>query len=245
MGDTFAAYAAGFFEVKDYAQHAIEWFNGAAVRDGCCNRLTVAEGAYLAGIMDGEGQVALRRIKTSGGIYVEIAVTNSNQQVMEWLVQTTGVGRIAVHRAEGFKGHAWKQTWLWRVSSGRAASVLAAIRPYLIIKAQRADLALDVQGRLMWPSLRRDRSWQAEAFGRMKNLNRQGMRDAEGSPTMPARVMRGVERTNAVLTDEDVRTIRSTYAAGGISQARLAQRYGVTQATIFNVVQRISWKHVD
>lgn len=48
----------------------------------------------------------------------------------------------------------------------------------------------------------------------------------------------------AKLTDEAVRLIRSEYATGGISQSKLAARYGVDQTLIGLVVRRKSWAHV-
>jgi HNH endonuclease len=60
----------------------------------------------------------------------------------------------------------------------------------------------------------------------------------------PASIPRGTKRGQARLTDEQVRTIRLRYAAGGISQMRLAREYGVGQTTIRDVVTHQRWQHV-
>ena len=46
----------------------------------------------------------------------------------------------------------------------------------------------------------------------------------------------------ARLTAADARTIRVYYAAGGVSMHDLALRYGVSDVTIFNVVNWKTWK---
>ena len=47
------------------------------------------------------------------------------------------------------------------------------------------------------------------------------------------------------LTDRAVRDIRQRYAAGGITQEALADEYGVSHVTIYWVIKRGTWKHVD
>lgn len=55
---------------------------------------------------------------------------------------------------------------------------------------------------------------------------------------------RGSSKTNAKLTPAAVVQVRDLYAAGGISQDMLAQRYGVSQHLIARVIHRESWSHV-
>lgn len=55
---------------------------------------------------------------------------------------------------------------------------------------------------------------------------------------------RGATCWLALLTDEKVREIRRIYAAGGISQERLGQMFGVKRSTILGVVSRRKWAHV-
>lgn len=58
------------------------------------------------------------------------------------------------------------------------------------------------------------------------------------------RMPRGETHGIAKLTEDDVRQIRVIYAAGGISQAALGRRYGVTQSAVKDIVRRINWPHV-
>jgi len=55
---------------------------------------------------------------------------------------------------------------------------------------------------------------------------------------------RGEGNTQAKLTEDDVLAILTEYSKGGISQAKLGKKYGVSQAQIFHIVKGKSWKHV-
>jgi hypothetical protein len=57
-------------------------------------------------------------------------------------------------------------------------------------------------------------------------------------------IVRGEAHCGSKLTAEIVRAIRAEYAAGGVSQARLARKYGVTGPLIGLIVRRKRWKHV-
>jgi len=48
----------------------------------------------------------------------------------------------------------------------------------------------------------------------------------------------------AKLTDAKVLEIRTIYAAGGISQQKLGERFGVTQSSISYILSRKNWAHV-
>lgn len=48
----------------------------------------------------------------------------------------------------------------------------------------------------------------------------------------------GERSASAKLSDDQVATIRRTYADGGVTQAHLGSVYGVTQAQISNIVRR-------
>ncbi len=59
------------------------------------------------------------------------------------------------------------------------------------------------------------------------------------------RVPRGEASGNTRLSNDDVRSIRAAYDAGGIWQKDLAKQYGCSQQTIQRIVRRKSWKHID
>jgi transposase-like protein len=60
---------------------------------------------------------------------------------------------------------------------------------------------------------------------------------------MPARP--GTKHHHAKLNPRKVRQARKTYARGGVSIATLADRYEVAWSTMQQVINRVTWKHVD
>jgi predicted DNA-binding protein (UPF0251 family) len=54
---------------------------------------------------------------------------------------------------------------------------------------------------------------------------------------------RGVRHGKHKLTEDDVRAIRSL-SGEGMSQKRLAKAYGISQASIQDVIHKRSWTHV-
>lgn len=65
-----------------------------------------------------------------------------------------------------------------------------------------------------------------------------------GRHTHPERTARGERQHSAKLTAEKIVAIRSSYSAGHVFQHEIADRFGVSQATVWRVVRRITWKHV-
>jgi hypothetical protein len=60
----------------------------------------------------------------------------------------------------------------------------------------------------------------------------------------PSTRLRGTANGSAVLTDEQVRSIRTAYAAGA-TQVVLAAEHGVTQSHISQIVRRKTWAHLE
>ena len=55
---------------------------------------------------------------------------------------------------------------------------------------------------------------------------------------------RGQRNNGSRLTDEQVLEIRRLFAQGDASQHQLGRSFGVSQATISHIVNRIAWKHL-
>lgn len=55
---------------------------------------------------------------------------------------------------------------------------------------------------------------------------------------------KGACNPNVKLTEHQVLAVRSRYTAGGVSQQKLADEYGVAQSTISSIVRREKWTHL-
>lgn len=62
--------------------------------------------------------------------------------------------------------------------------------------------------------------------------------------TKPHTRLLGTRNGRAKLSPEDVRAIR-TIAASGITKVELAERYGVSDVAIGNIIARKSWAHIE
>ena len=97
-------------------------------------RLTDFQASYLAGLMDGEGTIAL---DTNGSI--SITITNTFYDLIEWCANITGFGTISNVKNTSDKH---KLAYTWRIDIGNVELFLRMIQPYLIIKRDQADLML-------------------------------------------------------------------------------------------------------
>lgn len=120
---------------------------------------TVAQLAYFAGLLDGEGCLHVcdkkkckrksRGIRKTSRIWRDrvnfstaLTIANCNLEVLEWLVENFG-GFIQTHKKK-FKEHwDWKRTW--HIRPIQIYPILKLVLPYLIIKKKQAILMLEAR----------------------------------------------------------------------------------------------------
>lgn len=70
---------------------------------------------------------------------------------------------------------------------------------------------------------------------------------AKGRITVPhvGNTKRGTSRNNTKLNDVSVRKIRERFKTHTGSYEELGQNFGVSAGTIWNIIHRKTWKHVD
>jgi len=104
-----------------------------------------------------------------------------------------------------------------------------------------------------WRFPRGDQSWshrhpelraRGEKHGSRTHPERVARGDRHGSVTHPESRPRGEQNNQAKLTEATVREIRSTYAAGGVTQKELAERFGVSRESVWNILNGKTWSHV-
>jgi hypothetical protein len=113
----------------------------------------VAKLAYCAGFFDGEGHICIAYSKAKIGgspkskyarYSLRVAATQCSGPVIQWMKDNFG-GRVYYSVGKRSYDDGQYGRWNWELSSARAATFLAAIRPWLIVKAEEADLALKFQ----------------------------------------------------------------------------------------------------
>jgi len=96
--------------------------------------------AYLAGLIDGEGTVTLR--KETRFRFPIVAVATTSRELAEWCVSNTNVGTISTKRL--YSPH-HKKSYHWVVRHHAAIRVLESVFPYLVEaeKKRRAGLIIE------------------------------------------------------------------------------------------------------
>src|SRR5688500_4637701 len=101
--------------------------------------------AYIAGIIDGEGCIAIGKHKTrayKSGYQVcpRLSVTNTNLKLLKDLRKVTGVGNITSFERK--KNPNWKIGYTWQVFGKDINKVLVTVLPYLRLKQRQAKLVI-------------------------------------------------------------------------------------------------------
>lgn len=105
--------------------------------------MTPVEQSWLAGVIDGEGWIGIRKRNEIKGYYSSnIGVTNCNIPFLLNIVKITGVNRVYSKKRSNPK---WRDVYRWHLDGDRVIDVLKQILPYLIIKKNQASLAIDLQ----------------------------------------------------------------------------------------------------
>lgn len=142
--------------------------------------------AYAAGLFDGEGMVRIARYKIPNSINTRYQVITmigmTHEPVIRALCETFGG---SVHCNDHSKRNAkHRPQWCWYLSSRKASEFLAAIRPFLIVKAAEVDIATALQfnideykfrlGNRFTLHERRDEifAWRESAYHRLMELKR-------------------------------------------------------------------------
>lgn len=104
--------------------------------------------AWVAGLIDGEGCIYIRkrtekapsRKERSPSYALSLTVKMTHKPTIEELKNIFGVGRI--HRETPGKLNK-KVSWRWAVSTQEGADILRMILPYLKVKREEAELAIE------------------------------------------------------------------------------------------------------
>jgi hypothetical protein len=106
--------------------------------------LSEVDRAYLAGIIDGEGSIMLIHVPKRMDRKWEhwnlvISLTNTDKRLIDWLEERLG-GHVRYVKSVNPK---WRDTYHWKVCSAKAVPILHEVLPYLKLKGEQAEIALE------------------------------------------------------------------------------------------------------
>lgn len=108
--------------------------------------LSAWEAAYLAGLIDGEGTVALTRRHRSDNRQLVVSISSTESAILDYVLHIVGAGRITRKRTYRFN-HA--QSFTYAIANRQALELLRQIYPYLkSYKVARTALVLEHYVRL-------------------------------------------------------------------------------------------------
>ena len=137
--------------------------------------------ARLAMAFDCEGSIAIGRQKSiryrRGYTYfANICITNTSEVFIDWLADTFG---FCVYRHK-YTNNRHRDMLQVKADRQIARNILVGIRPYLIIKGEQADLAMELQDSIAEVSRRGQPlpeevlDYREGLWARAKELNRKG-----------------------------------------------------------------------
>jgi hypothetical protein len=104
------------------------------------NKLSVAEAAYIAGLVDGEGSITLTRKHRNENRHLGLTISSTEMQLLQFVVDAAGVGRISNKRASR-PNHS--HSFAYGVYNRQALQLIEQIYPHLLsYKAERCALVL-------------------------------------------------------------------------------------------------------
>ena len=106
-----------------------------------CEKVSLLK--MLAAFIDGEGTIGVYKVLGINNKYVyqqTLSLVNTDIRLIVWLVDNFG-GKLAnaVKHEEN-----WKDTYTWKLSSYKSYKLIKKIRPYLLLKQEQADCAIEL-----------------------------------------------------------------------------------------------------
>lgn len=109
-------------------------------------KLTAEEGAYIAGLVDGEGTISLTRKHRGENRQLVLSISSTEKRILNAVLLMTGVGKLTRKRV--YKDH-HRIGLTYAVTNRQALDLLKQIQPYLhSYKADRVALVLQEYLRL-------------------------------------------------------------------------------------------------
>lgn len=110
---------------------------------------TIAQIAFLAGIVDGEGSIYIGNFscnpKTKVPYYqTNIQVTNTDKPLIDWLHEIFG-GLLSKRTLKQHAANSRKQAYMWTASGDRVTHLCELMLPYLIAKKRQCEIMLKMR----------------------------------------------------------------------------------------------------
>lgn len=105
---------------------------------GKVNRLSLLDAAYLAGFVDGEGTLTV--IKDKNKKRVCLRISNTNEEIINWIKDIVGNGHIVKRTWQNKK---WKDSFEYSLDGvNRVKELVSQLFPFIRVKKIQATIVL-------------------------------------------------------------------------------------------------------
>ena len=105
-------------------------------------QLTEIEKAYLAGFIDGEGSIGIQQDSHARYGRICLRISNTNEMIIRYIRDLIGFGAVVFIKRQKDK---WQDAYSYQVASYQCKIVLEQLLPYLKVKRELGELALEFQ----------------------------------------------------------------------------------------------------
>jgi hypothetical protein len=110
---------------------------------------TIAQIAYLAGIIDGEGSIYIGNFSSNpktGTLHYQtnMEVTNTDKGLVDWLIKNFG-GRVNIYTAKQTPKNSRKAVYRWIASGELLTHLCHLLLPYVIIKKRQCEIMIEMR----------------------------------------------------------------------------------------------------
>lgn len=109
---------------------------------------TVAQIAYLAGLIDGEGSIYIGNpvVNDEGTRYfrTNVEITNGSKPMIDWLANTFG-GKVCAYGPSQTPKNSRQPHWRWIITGERVTHLCELILPYLTAKVRQCEIMLKMR----------------------------------------------------------------------------------------------------
>jgi hypothetical protein len=107
---------------------------------------TIAEAAYLAGIIDGEGSIYIgcfSKNPSTGTPYYQTAIeiNNTDESLIDWIANTFG-GRKSRYTRNQTPKNSRKPVFRWLATGILVDHLVTLVKPYIVIKKRQCEVML-------------------------------------------------------------------------------------------------------
>jgi len=132
--------------------------------------------AYIAGFFDGEGHVGILKHTKNNQYQLVVGFANTDLEILKRIQSLFNNGTL---RSRGKRGEKWKIGYELYYNAKNALNVLEAIKSYLIVKKERAYIAIEFYKNFKYtttgiPLSDKESKIREMYYLKMKELNKRG-----------------------------------------------------------------------